>query len=302
MTVVDTNPTPALSWAQEPDISARSTLVTILGDTVAPLGGTVWLSQLIALTEPFGFSDRLVRTSLFRLAAEGWVSNERVGRQSRYSLTDYGRRETEAAEQRIYRRPSGDWDGWWTLVFLAPDGADSDAATRHLRWRGFARLADGVQARPGDHTAETRKLLDSIATTAPTTPGPPVATARFDDGAPVAGDAFRHDSGLVDAEEAYHRFLDRYDPVDLDELTPMQAFTLRTRIVHDLRRARLQDPDLPAELLPTDWVGHRAIELAATIHRVVAEPAWRWVEELTGLTVDLTAVPLSARFPQETTP
>ena len=150
MTVVDTNPTPALDWAQEPDISARSTLVTILGDTVAPLGGTVWLSHLIALTEPFGFSDRLVRTSLFRLAAEGWVSNERVGRQSRYSLTDYGRRETEAAEQRIYRRPSGHWDGWWTLVFLAPDGADSDAATRHLRWRGFARLADGVQARPGD--------------------------------------------------------------------------------------------------------------------------------------------------------
>ena len=70
----------------------------------------------------------------------------------------------------------------------------------------------------------------------------------------------------------------------------------------DLRRARLQDPDLPAQLLPPDWVGHRAIELAAAIHRAVAEPAWRWVEELTDLTVDLTAVPLSARSPQETTP
>ena len=72
---------------EQPDISARSVLVTVLGDSVLPVTKTVWLSSLFELARPFGFSERLVRTSMFRLAAEGWVSNERVGRRSRYSLT-----------------------------------------------------------------------------------------------------------------------------------------------------------------------------------------------------------------------
>ncbi len=302
----------ATAWGRSSDISARSALVTILGDTVAPLGGTVWLSDVIALAQPFGFSERLVRTSMFRLAAEGWVASERVGRQSRYSLTDYGREETRAAEQRIYRPRAGTgdaagdgaWDGSWTLVFVPPGGEGADELARHLRWRGFAPMADGVAARPNDSVAETRRLLDRLDIEPP----PPVAAARFDgDGeAPVVGRGFRDESGLADAEAAYQRFLDRYGPVDPDgvgrPLDPTAGFALRTMVVHDLRRARLRDPDLPAAVLPADWVGHRAIGLAAELYRAVTAPAWRWVEEITGLTVDPTTPPLSERFSEEATP
>ncbi|MYL04319.1 MAG: hypothetical protein F4011_09090 [Acidimicrobiaceae bacterium] len=72
---------------KQTDISARSLLVTVLGDSVLPVTETLWLSGLFELAAPFGFSERLVRTSMFRLVSEGWVSNERVGRRSRYSLT-----------------------------------------------------------------------------------------------------------------------------------------------------------------------------------------------------------------------
>ena len=285
----------AVAWGQASDISARSALVTILGDTVAPLGGTVWLADVIALAEPFGFNERLVRTSMFRLAAEGWVTSERLGRRSRYSLTEYGREETRAAEQRIYQPEARPWDGSWTLVF-ADGGPDIDELTRHLRWRGFARMADGVHARPNDQVAETRKLLDRLGID----PAPPVAAARFDgDGeAPIVGSGYRAESGLVEAEAAYRRVLDRYDhspSAKAPTLTPIEAFAMRTMLIHDLRRARLRDPDLPTALLPADWVGHRAIECAARLHRSITASAWAWVEDVTGLDITATDV-VAARF------
>ncbi|MEM9562652.1 MAG: PaaX family transcriptional regulator C-terminal domain-containing protein [Actinomycetota bacterium] len=282
----------AAAWTDEAAISARSALVTILGDTVAPLGGTIWLADVFTLAAPFGFNERLVRTSMFRLAAVGWVDSERVGRRSRYSLGPDGRAETAAAEQRIYRRHDRPWDGSWTLVFLPNTGSttvDGDIA-RHLRWRGFARMADGVHAHPNDDVVDTRELLDRLGID----PAPAVAVARFDgDGeAPLAGLPFRVDSGLDEAEAAYQRFVDRYRPIadaiidEVDEPTPLEAFALRTMLVHDLRRARLRDPDLPTDLLPDGWVGHRAAEVAADLYRRITEPAWAWVTEATGLTVE----------------
>ncbi|MEL6985323.1 MAG: PaaX family transcriptional regulator C-terminal domain-containing protein [Actinomycetota bacterium] len=299
----------AVAWGRASDISARSALVTILGDTVAPLGGTIWLADVIALAEPFGFSERLVRTSMFRLVAEGWVTSERLGRRSRYSLTDYGQEETRAAEQRIYRPEARPWDGSWTLVFAGDGRPEADELTRHLRWRGFARMADGVHAHPNDEVAETRKLLERLGIE----PAPPVAAARFDgDGeAPLPGSGFRAESGLAEAEAAYRRFLDRYgieglaqatpsDTPDAAERSPVDAFALRTMLVHDLRRARLRDPDLPTALLPVDWVGHQAVERAATLYRSITGAAWDWVTGITGLTVaDESTV--AARFATSTT-
>lgn len=54
-----------------------SLLVTILGDAIAPRGGTVALASLIRLAAPFGLTERLVRTSIGRLAKEHWVEFER---------------------------------------------------------------------------------------------------------------------------------------------------------------------------------------------------------------------------------
>lgn len=49
------------------DLKAKSLLITVWGDCVAPHGGTVWLRSLINLVEPLGLNDRMVRTAVFRL-------------------------------------------------------------------------------------------------------------------------------------------------------------------------------------------------------------------------------------------
>src|SRR5690242_2748176 len=83
-------------------LRATSVTVTILGDSVAPHGGSVCGKSLIDLLAPFGINDRLVRTSVYRLAADGWVEARRQGRRSEYLLTANGLRRFEAAHQRIY--------------------------------------------------------------------------------------------------------------------------------------------------------------------------------------------------------
>ena len=52
-------------------VRAGSLLVTIFGDAIAPRGGTITLASLIRLARPFGITERLVRTSVGRLAQEG---------------------------------------------------------------------------------------------------------------------------------------------------------------------------------------------------------------------------------------
>ncbi len=60
---------------------ASSLIITVWGDAIAPHGGAVMLAGLIELLAPFGINERLVRTSVFRLAREGWLAAKPVGRR-----------------------------------------------------------------------------------------------------------------------------------------------------------------------------------------------------------------------------
>ena len=46
---------------------AKSLIITFFGDTVFPYGGTIWLGSLVKFMEEFHISEKLTRTSIFRL-------------------------------------------------------------------------------------------------------------------------------------------------------------------------------------------------------------------------------------------
>lgn len=257
------------------DRSARSVLVTVFGDTIAPLGGEVWLSDLFELMAPFDYSERLVRTSLSRLVADDWCVSVRDGRRSRYRLTEGAQRATEEAEQRIYHRSRRAWTGTWTLV-LVPDG---DAVVDELRWNGFARLAPGVHALPHDPDGRHRRVVERLGLRG----RHPVADATFADVSVLAAEDRLTDGfdlgGLV---EDYWTFCEAFGPVadaGLETMTPAEAFALRTLLVHEFRRLRLRDPELPGELLPSPWAGDEAFDVAAAAYAAVNDAAWRWAEQ-----------------------
>jgi phenylacetic acid degradation operon negative regulatory protein len=276
----------ASGFGQRPEISARSVLVTVFGDSVVPAGGEIWLGDLISLTRPFGFSDRLVRTSVSRLTSEGWFDTERVGRRSRYRLTAQARAEFAAAERRIYHVRRPEWGGDWTLVFADLVGVDREVGSllsKHLAWRGFVTLAPGVHALPGDGRLEVAEVAERVGLDATV----PCASAHFDDlHALVDGGELARRLGLGEASEGYRLFLERYrwlERVDGSLLGDQEAFLLRTMVIHDLRRATLADPWLPRELLPSDWPGRSAHRLAAVGYRQVDAGARRWLASETGL-------------------
>ena len=256
-------------WRTAPHISARSVLVTILGDAILPVTRSVWLSQLFRLAEPFGFSTRLVRTSLFRLAEEGWVSSERHGRRSRYLLTPLAEREFADAADRIYRDHRPALDGEWTLVLF--DGTllsprERDRLARHLGWHGFVALERGVLASPICGVAATRHILGE------TFPEilPAVARAEFSDIANLVRDGFFSSAIAFDGiEQTYRGFLDSYAEFrgKCEALSPPDAYCTRTMLIHDLRRVTLRTPPIPRELLPTPWPGGDAYALAAHLYQ-----------------------------------
>ena len=133
-----------------------SLLITIFGDSIAPRGGTITLGSLITLAQPFGLTERLVRTSVARLAGDGWVLARRDGRRSEYRITPTGLFRFAEATRRIYGAIPDSWDGQWTLLILPPPtGGRRQDVRDQLRWLGFGQIAPvysptrtGVSRRP----------------------------------------------------------------------------------------------------------------------------------------------------------
>lgn len=259
-------------WAEAPDISARSVLVTIFGDAILPVTKSFWLAQLFKLTAAVGFNQRLIRTSMFRLAAEDWLTSERVGRQSQYTLTPLAVAESEQASRRIYHQEPPDWSGSWTLVMLGGPGSefeDRASVVKHLQWSGFIQLGVDLLGSPALDPASVGELLALVDDKARVA----VATAAFVDLDQLVDEGFFAAAFNTAAVESdYQAFIRTYERLEQEivQCSPLQAFAVRTMLIHDLRRIRLRSPDVPSELLPDDWIGYRANDLAGSLYRTLA--------------------------------
>jgi phenylacetic acid degradation operon negative regulatory protein len=248
-------------------IRGGSLLITIFGDALAPRGAAVTLGSLIQLAAPFGLTERLVRTSVARLAQDGWLVARRDGRLSEYQLAPWGQQRFAEATQRIYSKGPADWNGQWTLLVLPPNGSKRRESLRDgLRWLGFGQVSPGVFAHPNSDLGQARQWTASLDVDKD-------ALLFRAAGADVGIDRTVVSVGwdLGELARRYKRFVDAYSSVAAalntrDELAPEPAFVIRTLLIHEYRKIHLQDPLLPPALLPTDWVGSSAYELSAQLY------------------------------------
>jgi phenylacetic acid degradation operon negative regulatory protein len=247
-----------------------SLLVTILGDAIAPRGGVIALGSLIELAQPFGITDRHVRTSIGRLANEQWVSSQRSGRVSFYRLTSHGRARFAEATQRIYGAAPVDWNGEWTLViFPRAMRRSRDELRDELTWLGFGQLTSGVFAHPthGEATVRARVAELESAGNVIVIQRATVTHASNEQLVATGWD-------LDDLARRYRRFVEMFAPLDEALTRSTQAagepaFVLRTLLVHEYRRIHLRDPQLPASLLPRQWPGTDAHALCRNLYAKV---------------------------------
>src|SRR5690242_14039810 len=82
--------------------SARSLLLTVLGELVLPTGAPVWTSALLDLLADLGVAEKAARQAILRTADSGWIEPRRSGRETRWSLTPSGERLLREGTARIY--------------------------------------------------------------------------------------------------------------------------------------------------------------------------------------------------------
>src|ERR1041385_5361634 len=124
-----------------------SIVITVFGDAIVPRGGSVWLGTLLAFFEMLDIEGGVVRTAMSRLAADGWLERNKVGRNSFYRLAGKGRQTFDAATRHIYDPAPSDWTGRFELLLIGA-GEDRDASREALKNAGFGSPLPGVWVAP----------------------------------------------------------------------------------------------------------------------------------------------------------
>lgn len=255
--------------------SSRDLLMTVLGEYVLPHDGGAWTQTLVALMELLGVRDKAARQALARMSERGWLQRERVGRQTRWRLTDHAHEVLDTGARRIYGfgRDARPWDGTW-LVLLA----SVPERSRHVRyrmglgltWAGFGLIGPGIWLSPWtDHEDGAVELLTALGVDATSFRS---ELGRLGSGQRLAGTAW----DLPVLQARYDQFLADTDPVVEMTLHGSEAAVQLASLVHRWRRFPFLDPDLPSELLPADWPGRRAALRFAELRATLLPPAYEW--------------------------
>ena len=283
---------------------AGSLIVTVFGDSISQHGNIIWLGSLISSLAPFGLNARQIRTAIYRLVQDNWLTNDKVGRRSYYSFTDFGHRQYEKSAQRIYRSTPPPWNGQWTLILLGlVDSALREKLKRELHWQGFGALTHGVLAHPAaDHQALAETLgefgvQENVVCLR--------ATAEQIQSRTALAKLVRHSWNLDDLAQRYRDFVSDFEPAlqareEFRISAPAQMFELQTLLIHNYRRIVLQTTDIPEDLLPTHWPGRAAMKLVAELYDVIRGRSALHLETFSGLKGSLP--PAHANYYQRYTP
>jgi phenylacetic acid degradation operon negative regulatory protein len=252
----------------------RSIVFDLFGEYIRYDGGEIGLRGLVELLAPFGISEDVVRVLMARLRKEGWFESSRVGRQSRYMLTDEGWRLLDTGRERIFERPPEPWPGQWCLaIYSIPESARAsrDRLRKTLAWLGFGPLAASAWVSPHDRReqvaeawkGETEGRLQLLM----------AQSGGLEEDREMAARCW----DLEELNDAYAEFLATWEPkVTAWQHKPPQgadALVERTRFIHEYRMFPFKDPGLPAELHPPGWRGRQAHDLFLAGFGVLRAPA-----------------------------
>ena len=245
-----------------------SLAITVFGDAIVPRGGSVWLGTLLAFFETLDIDSGVVRTAMSRLAADGWLARNKVGRNSFYRLADKGRETFDAAMVHVYHPRPPDWTGRFELLLIG-NGGDRDVSRDALKDAGFGSPLPGVWVAPsGVPIPESARGAIRLE-----------VSAEDDSGRRLLSESWPLDR----IADAYLKFIRTFEPlrqwIDRGEpLSDAEAFTARILMNHHYRRVILRDPLLPAALLPHDWPAAAARRLCRDIFLGLLGPSERWLD------------------------
>ncbi len=245
------------STKDTPTRSARSVLVTALGELVEPYRRPVRTAALLYVLDGLGFGAHSSRQAVARTGSAGLITSHRVGRETLWSLTDKAHHLFTEGDMRVFSTDidTTQWDGQWLVLNVAIP--ESHRSTRKklyaaLRWAGFGNPTPGMWVTPHIlRAAEAGKALDSLGLTE--------NSVSFIGTTCAAGiseeELVRRSWDLAAVEVAYDELLERFDSHRFT--TDDELLFAHVELADSLRRMTYMDPRLPEVLLP-HWSGQQA--------------------------------------------
>lgn len=260
-------------------------LFTLYGDYIRHRGGEAWIGSLIQLLGCLGVSAQAVRSTTARLTRHGWLAHRREGRHGFYSITAKMSALLAEGAQRIYVRPTEEWDRHWFIVDYSlgeSQRRERDRLRSKLLWLGFGQLSGGTWISPHDSRAEVTRLCWELGLEGQ------VTCFRAELLECLDGSGFLSRCwDLPGLAAAYRQFLGKHSPryefalwaeQNGKGLSPKECFVRRFWLVHEFRRFPYRDPHLPAHLLPKEWPGEKAEALFEAYQGLLTAEASEFVD------------------------
>jgi phenylacetic acid degradation operon negative regulatory protein len=236
--------------------SARSLLITILGELVWPTGRPVRTSALVQVLRGLGVEEQTARQAISRAASSDWVVPVRRGREVSWSLSEKLVRIFDQGSPRVYSLSDAfsSWDGTWLALWTTIP--QSHRATRRplyagLTWAGFGNPSPGLWLSPHvERAEEVHTLIGGLGLTEHTVS---LVGSTRGIGMPES-EIVARGWDLAALQDHYEQVLSAV--AGLDPRDPEETLLTHVRMLSEYQELPRTDPQLPEALLP-DWIGRR---------------------------------------------
>lgn len=275
------------------DLSARygrirvwSLVVTIFGDAIAPRGGEFRLGALQLITKRIGIESNALRTAMSRLASDGWLERNRVGRASYYSQSKMAERENSNATKLIYDLSPPNCSDHWSFILSTKKDGYSPEDRQTLHECGFAfygrKLAVTPSVRP---EVSIPKCINEISVFSAQSIDQSTIQKMISNLEFVVDCSPQYDD-FVSSASILHENLDSQSAID-----PLDAIALRSLLIHSWRRIVLRDVYWPGKARSENWPGHKARILVAKLYRKLLPQSEYWLDTIESIPVGKLPAP-----------
>lgn len=236
---------------------------------------------MVRLTSELAISPNATRAALCRLAKQRWLQRLSNDGHTFYSLTPLGRERLEEIQPRIFSSRHATWDGQWTiLTYTLPErlARYRDRLRRELTFLGYGSMTPATWISPNPLVEVTLRHLslrnlDQYVH---------LFRARQSSLQPPSS-LVKHCYELDSVQHHYGKFIRKWRGyrekiTAANRPSDSECFVAKIRLLYDFGDFLYFDPFLPAELLPSGWLGYEAWRLFRDSYLLLMEPALSFFE------------------------
>ena len=270
-------------------VRTSTIIFTLFGAYVNPRGGEIRIRNLIELVKPLGLSENAIRLALSRMMKQGLLRKRKVKRDIYYSLSKKGDSLMLGGKRHALEKEQKRWDKKWRLlVYTIPESLRHlrDTLRNKLISMGFGSLGSSLWISPYDFNKKLSKLFRELKVTD--------YVETFE-----ANYKGLHDSKKLTArawdikglEKQYKEYLLKYNPLltkykrnikNKKKISPGDCFAHRFRLTAEYIDISLNDPMLPQEILPANWVGLKAKNICIEYWKLLTPDVKKFVDSIFG--------------------